>query len=179
MAEKLLIISDMWGAKKGLWITSYFGYLQQYYDISFYDSQQLACIDEPIHTKENIQKAFINGGINTAVADLLKKEINPSHVLAFGSGGTIAWKANLKGLPMKSLTILSATKLQSEEKSPKVDTNLIYGEYDQIKPDLMWANKLGVNLNIIPNFGHELYSDEKIICQVSMNLLEMVTSKAS
>ena len=35
MAEKLLVLSDMWGVKKGLWITSYFGYLQQYYDYDY------------------------------------------------------------------------------------------------------------------------------------------------
>ena len=33
MAERLVILSDLWGAKKGLWITSYLGYLQQYFDI--------------------------------------------------------------------------------------------------------------------------------------------------
>ena len=35
MAERLVVLSDMWGAKKGLWITSYLGYLQQYFDIVF------------------------------------------------------------------------------------------------------------------------------------------------
>ena len=41
MAEKLIILSDMWGSKKGLWITSYLGYLQQYFDITYYDSQPI------------------------------------------------------------------------------------------------------------------------------------------
>ena len=45
MAQKLVIVSDMWGAKKGMWITSYLGYLQQYFDITFYDSQQLANLE--------------------------------------------------------------------------------------------------------------------------------------
>ncbi len=44
MAERLVVLSDMWGAKKGLWITSYLGYLQQYFDIVFYDSLQLSDI---------------------------------------------------------------------------------------------------------------------------------------
>lgn len=178
MAEKLLIISDMWGVKKGLWITSYFGYLQQYYDIKFYDCHQLACIDEPIITEENLHNAFVNGGIDTAVAHLLKKETEASHVLAFSTGGTIAWKAALKGLPMKSLTSLSATRIRMEDKSPEVNTNLIFGECDAFKPDMKWAKKVGVDLNIIPNFGHELYSDEKIISEVCMDLLAKVTRKA-
>ncbi|MGB5555728.1 MAG: hypothetical protein WBM83_13815, partial [Flavobacteriaceae bacterium] len=74
MAERLVIVSDMWGAKKGLWITSYLGYLQQYYDITFYDSQQLANIDLKVNTTDNIHKAFVNGGIDTASAHLLIRE---------------------------------------------------------------------------------------------------------
>lgn len=178
MAEKLIILSDMWGVKKGLWITSYFGYLQQYYDITFYDCQQLANIDELINTKENLHKAFVDGGIDTAVAHLLKKETEASHVLAFSTGGTIAWKAALKGLPMKSLTAISATRIRMEEASPRVDMNLIFGECDEFKPNKKWAKEVGVDLNVIPSFGHELYSDEKIISEVCMELLHKVTRKA-
>lgn len=177
MAEKLLILSDMWGVKKGLWITSYFGYLQQYYDITFYDCQQLGNIDELIHTEENLHKAFTKGGIDTAVAHLLKKETEASHVLAFSTGGTIAWKAALKGLPMKSLTALSATRIRMEEAKPAVEMNLIFGECDKFKPGMKWSQEVGVTLNVIPSFGHELYSDEKIISEVCMELLHKVTRK--
>jgi len=52
MAEKLVVISDKWGAKKGLWIASYFGYLQQYYDIVFHDCQQLGNVDVSIFSEE-------------------------------------------------------------------------------------------------------------------------------
>lgn len=178
MAEKLVVISDMWGVKKGLWITSYFGYLQQYYNIVFYDCQQLADIDVPVSTEENIHKAFVEGGIDTAVAHLLKKETEASHYLAFSTGGTIAWKAALKGLPMKSLTAISPTRVRYEEESPNVPMNLIYGECDKFKPGLKWAKQVGVDLNVIPSFGHQLYSDEKIISEVCLDLLEKVTKKA-
>jgi len=178
MAEKLLVLSDMWGIKKGLWITSYFGYLQQYYDIEFYDIQQLANLDLPVMTGENIHKAFVDGGIETAVAHLLKKEKEPCHVLAFSMGGTIAWKAGLEGLPLKSLTAISPTRIRFEEQAPDCKINLVYGECDEFKPSTAWSKKVGVELNIIPNFGHELYSDEKIISDVSMDLLNKVTRKA-
>jgi len=179
MAEKLLILSDMWGVKKGFWITSYFGYLQQYFDITFYDCQQLANIDELKNTEENLHKAFVEGGIDTAVAHLLKKETEASHVLAFSTGGTIAWKAALKGLPMKSLTAISATRIRTEENSPNVDLNLVYGECDKYKPGMIWAKQLGLDINVVPNFGHELYSDEKIIAEVCLGLLKKVTQKES
>lgn len=177
MAEKLVVVSDMWGAKKGLWIASYFGYLQQYYDITFYDCQQLGNIDVPVSTEENIHKAFVEGGIDTAVAHLLKKETKPSHYLAFSTGGTIVWKAALEGLPIKSLTAISPTRVRLEDRSPDIPMNLIYGECDKFKPDMKWAKSVGVDLNIVPSFGHLLYSDEKIIAEICLNLLEKVTKK--
>ena len=62
--------------------------------------------------------------------------------------------------------------------APSSDVELIYGECDKSKPGLKWAKSIGVNLRIVPNFGHSLYSDEKIISKVSLELLEKVTKKA-
>lgn len=178
MSEKLIVVSDMWGAKKGLWITSYFGYLQQYYDIEFYDSQQLGNIDVAISSEENVHKAFVDGGIETAVNNLLRKANKPAHYLAFSTGGTIAYKAALKGLPMKSLTAISATRIRYENKKPNTDLNLIFGDRDEFKPDFGWSQEVGAELNVVSNFGHMLYSDEKIISDVCLGLLEKVTKKA-
>ena len=176
MAEKLVVISDMWGVKKGMWITSYFGYLQQYFDIVFHDAQQLGNVDVAVSTEENIHNAFVEGGIDTAVAHLLKKETESCHYLAFSTGGTIAWKAALKGLPMKSLTAVSPTRIRMEEEKPTIPMRLIFGECDTFKPDMKWANKVETKLEIVPGFGHDLYSDEKIISDVSLGLLQKVTS---
>lgn len=178
MAEKLVILSDMWGVKKGLWITSYFGYLQQYYDIEFYDCQQLGHVDVAVNTEENVHNAFVDGGIDTAVAHLLKKETIPAHYLAFSTGGTIAWKAGLKGLPMKSLTAISPTRIRYEENCPSCDMEVLFGENDEFRPNREWTNKIGVDINVIPNFGHQLYSDEKIIDDVCLKMLQRVTRKA-
>ncbi|MEM9000271.1 MAG: hypothetical protein AAGB24_08400 [Bacteroidota bacterium] len=178
MAEKLVVLSDMWGVKKGLWITSYFGYLQQYYDITFYDCQQLANLDVAVSTEENVHQAFVEGGIDTAVRHLLEKENVPSHYLAFSTGGTIAWKAALNGLPIKSLTAISPTRIRFETESPKCDLQLIFGESDEFRPQGQWAKKVGVAMNLVPKFGHQLYSDEKIIGEVCLGLLQKVTRKA-
>ncbi|MEE9363043.1 MAG: hypothetical protein V3U92_10640 [Cellulophaga sp.] len=177
MAERLLVISDMWGVKKGLWITSYLGYLQQYFDIVFYDVQQLANIDLTVNTDENIHDAFVNGGIDTAVAHLLKKETEASHCLAFSTGGTIAWKANLKGLKMKSLYTISSTRLRLEEKMPNCPVTLLYGEKDTFKPKDDWFKNIGVEKQIVPEFGHKLYTDEKIIGKVCQDLLGTILKK--
>ncbi|WP_298473506.1 hypothetical protein [uncultured Maribacter sp.] len=175
MAERLVIISDMWGAKKGLWITSYLGYLQQYFDIVFYDSQQLANLDLKVNSEENIHNAFVEGGIDTAVTHLAKKEKVASHYLAFSVGGTIAWKAANLGMPMKSLYTVSATRIRMEDKKPEVPTRLIFGKNDAYKPSSKWEKKLGVEVESVENFGHTMYTDEKIIKKVCKDLLDQVT----
>lgn len=177
MAERLVVLSDMWGVKKGLWITSYLGYLQQYYDIVFYDCQQLADIDLTVNSNGNIHQEFVNGGIDVAVSHLLSKETEPSHYLAFSTGGTIAWKAGVKGLPMKSLHAISPTRIRFETEKPECEIKLVYGEKDTYKPTEEWFKKINTNVEIVPNFGHELYSDEKIIQQVSKDLLDKVIQK--
>jgi len=176
MAERLVVLSDMWGVKKGLWITSYLGYLQQYYNIVFYDIQQLSNIDLTIQSKENLHTAFVESGIDTAVAHLLKKEKSPSHYLAFSTGGTIAYKAALKGLPMKSLYAASATRIRMENLKPECPTTLLFGGNDTYKPNDEWVEKLDTQLELIPNFGHECYTDEKVIGKICQDLLAVATS---
>lgn len=175
MAERLVVVSDMWGAKKGLWITSYLGYLQQYFDIVFYDCQQLANLDLQVYTEENVHNSFVNGGIDTAVAHLLRKESEPSHYLAFSTGGTIAWKAALQGVPMKSLYVISATRLRFETVRPSNKVELMYGERDENRPSEEWAKKIGCEMELMEGFGHTLYSDEKNIRKVCQDLLATVT----
>ncbi len=177
MAEKLVIVSDMWGAKKGLWITSYLGYLQQYFEITYYDIRELANIEVNDNAEKKLHASFRNGGIDTAVAQLIKREKEPSHYLTFSSGGTIAWKANLLGLPMKSLYAVSATRIRMETKKPSIPITLVYGKKDPNIPSEKWCDLLEIEKEIIPSYGHGLYMDEKIIKKVSMDLLAMVTTK--
>ncbi|BDW92950.1 hypothetical protein LCL86_03435 [Muricauda ruestringensis] len=178
MSEKLVVISDKWGAKKGLWIASYFGYLQQYYDIEFHDCQQLGNVEVSIYSEENIDKAFKEEGLERAVANLLRKESEKAHYLAFGTGAAVVYKAALQGLPTKTITAISATGIEGENQIAPPGVQLIYGECDQLKPGMKWAKSVGANLKIVPNFGHTLYSDEKIISDVSLLLLENITKKA-
>lgn len=175
MAERLVIVSDMWGVKKGLWITSYLGYLQQYFDITFYDCQQLAHLDVVVHSEENIHQAFVEGGITTAAAHLLKKEKQPVHYLGFSTGGTVAWKANLMGLPMKSLYTVSSTRIRTENKSPACPTTVLFGDNDIYRPKSVWYEETGVKGELIKGFGHSMYTDEKVIQKVCLDLLQSVT----
>ncbi|GAB5472615.1 MAG: hypothetical protein Mars2KO_07140 [Maribacter sp.] len=177
MAERLVIVSDMWGSKRGLWITSYLGYLQQYFDITYHDSQQLANLDVKVHTTENIHRAFVEGGIDTAVAHLMKKETQPAHYLGFSTGGTIAWKAGLLGLPIKSLYTVSSTRIRAEENRPDCKTTVLFGDHDVYRPKGDWYKKLNLESELFEGFGHDMYTDEKIISKVCLDLLKSVTQK--
>lgn len=176
-SERLVVLSDMWGPKKGMWITSYLAYLQQYYDIEYYDIQQLANVNLLKQTEKNIHSAFVEGGIDTAVSHLLKKETKPAHYLAFSMGGSIAWKANLKGLPMKSLYAVSATRIRKEVERVDVDVKMLFGSKDLYRPSVKWSETIGVDLEVVDNYGHEMYSDSEIIKKVSLDLLKKVMVK--
>lgn len=164
----------MWGCKKGLWITSYLGYLQSYFDITFYDSRELANLDVPLQTAENLHKAFNDGGLDTAVKHLIKKEKEkePGHYLAFCAGATTAWKAALKGLPIKSLYAISPFNLDGSLQKPDIPIHLLHGEYHKLTLKENCLTEDGLILETVPKFGHELYTDEKIIRKVCLDLLE-------
>lgn len=176
-SERLVVLSDMWGPKKGMWITSYLAYLQQYYEIEYYDIQQLANVDLLKQTEKNIHTAFVEGGIDTAVSHLLKKETKPAHYLAFSMGGSIAWKANLKGLPMKSLYAVSATRVRKEVERVDGDVKMLFGSKDLYRPSAKWSETIGVDLEVVDSYGHEMYSDSEIIRKVSLDLLKKVMVK--
>lgn len=172
MAKRLVILSDMWGAKRGMWVTSYLAYLQPYFDIVYYDCRQLANIDVPINTREHIYKAFVEGGMELAVNHLLTKETTPAHYLTFCAGGTIAYDAGLKGLPIESLYAVSPIDLQSFKETLDCPVTAVFGNDDSDIPDYLWADDHGITMQCIEKYGHELYSDEKVIAMVCQDILE-------
>lgn len=177
MAERLVILSDLWGAKKGLWIASYLGYLQQYFDIVYYDTSQLADLETGMLKPEDLNDAFDKGGLKRAVRALMAKETTPSHYLTFCAGGTVVWNAARKGLPVRSLYAVSPLYLHRETEAPDCQVTLVYGEYMDRRPSRDWALKLGAPMEVIPRFGKTMYSDEKIIQKVCRDLLDEALRK--
>ena len=172
MSKRLVILSDLWGPRKGLWITSYLGYLQQYFDITYYDTSQLADLDVSHPTVSSLTAAFSEGGMERAVRNLISKETQPAHYLAFCAGGSVVWKAIKKGLPAKSLYAISPMDLHKESKINGCPVKVLYGEYMDNKPSKNWAVQNGVTLEVFPRFGHGMYSDEVVIQKVCQELLE-------
>jgi len=166
MKKRLIILSDLWGYSKNDWINFYFSSLETDFDITYYDCCELGAVDKTVFIEEELHTQFINHGINTAVEKLIAIEPNEIDVLAFSIGGTIAWKAALKGLRINKIFAISTTRLRHELNKPSCEINLIYGELDPFKPTREWFEKMNLDCNIIKSFGHEVYRDNSNIASL-------------
>lgn len=170
--NKLLILSDLWGERKSNWLNQYITILENHFEIVFYDSCELAGIDLSDFSEDKIHKQFINGGIESAINSLLKKEKGEVDVLGFSIGGLIAWKAALEGLKVRNLFALSSTRLRYEEKCPHCAVKLFYAEKDEYKPSEEWFRKLNLEMNVWKEQEHYFYGKQEIAIKVSQKIIE-------
>ncbi len=166
MKRRLIILSDLWGDLKNEWIDYYFNSLESDFDITYYDCCELGAVDKAIMVKEELHEQFVNYGITTAVKKIIVLEPNEIDVLAFSIGGTIAWKAALKGLKVNKMFAISATRLRHELCKPACKINLIYGEHDFFKPSIEWFKKMDIDCSIIKGSSHEVYRNNKKIASL-------------
>ena len=155
---KLIILTDLWRIEKFDWFINYKEQLKV--EVVVYDSCELVNIDKKIYEETNLHQQFVNGGIEKAVEKLLAKEKNEVNVLAFSIGGTIAWKAILKGLKVHTLFAVSATRLRYETEKPNCNIQLFYGEKDEFKPNQNWFQQFEIEQKEINNKGHEVYKEK-------------------
>ena len=166
---KLLLISDLWGTEKSDWITYYTSILENHFDLKYYDSCDLGTVDKSDYSEENLHHQFVNGGIEKAAEQLIKKENGLVSVLGFSVGGLIAWKAGLSGLKIQNLYAISSTRLRYETEKPFAKIELFYGKNDNYKPDSNWFKKLELKEHCFENEEHELYTNKEIaesICRI-------------
>ena len=173
---KLLLISDLWGVEKSDWITYYTSILENYFELEYYDSCDLGTIDKGDYSEENLHHQFVNGGIEKAVEQLIKKEKVLVSVLGFSVGGLIAWKAGLSGLKIQNLYAVSSTRLRYETEKPIGIIELFYGENDNYKPDSNWFEKLELKEHVIQKEEHELYKNKKIAESICKIIVEKVNN---
>jgi pimeloyl-ACP methyl ester carboxylesterase len=172
MKPRLIILSDLWGKQKSDWVSDYVEQLKDKFEIQFYDCCELGAIDRTIYTEENLHIQFVNGGIETAIENLLESEKNKIDVLAFSIGGTIAWKAALRGLDVRNLVAVSSTRLRYVEDIPSGKIKLYYGEKDINTPSSNWFEKHSINFEIIKNKEHNFYTQNEFaasICNAILN----------
>ena len=127
------------GINNNNWLSIYRSELESVFELEFYDCAKLGDVHIENNPEKDIHSQFINGGIDLAVSNLLKKETQPISILAFSIGGTIAWKACLMGLNINHLFAVSATRLRYETVKPNCNLVLQYGDLDENKPSKKMA----------------------------------------
>ncbi|MEN2489252.1 alpha/beta hydrolase [Flavobacterium sp. B11] len=160
---RLLFLSDLFGGNPE-WIQNYIEILELKFDVQYYDVLKLAQIDS---SSDEIHNQFLNGGIEKAVNNLLDLERENASVLGFSIGGTIAWKACLRGLKVSELVAVSSTRLRYEEEKPNCSIKLYYGDKDKNVPNSSWFLDLKIPNEILESQNHQLYMEKEnasLIC---------------
>ncbi|MCM0664962.1 alpha/beta hydrolase [Flavobacterium tyrosinilyticum] len=166
---RLLLLSDLFGGNPK-WVEYYIKILEVKYDIQYYDVLELAQMNS-INTEVKIHNQFLNGGLEKAVVNLLAFEKEKVAVLGFSIGGTIAWKASLKGLKITEFVAVSSTRLRFETEMPNCKVKLYYGEKDLNKPNEEWFLDLKISNQTIENRDHLLYKEKEIAFLFCSNFL--------
>lgn len=168
--NRLLILSDLWGARQSDWLHFYTQHLTQF-DVQYYDSCALAGIDRSLCEEQVIHQQLVEGGIDRAVQKLLKLETEATAILAFSVGGTIAWKAIAEGLKVPLLYAVSATRLRYETEKITCPTKLFYGEKDTFRPNKAWLEKMQFQHLIFAKSEHDCYRQELIANQIAADFI--------
>lgn len=173
---RLLILSDLWGWSYAPWIELYLQTLHPYFDIVVYDSCVLADLPSDLDSEALRHTAFIHGGIEWAVDKLLLLEKSPVWLLAFSTGGYIAWKAAQQSLSVSGMLAVSTTRLRLETEQATFPIHLIYGANDPSKPENDWFETMQIDYEIYSDLGHELYTLPEVIPSICQQLIEIYQS---
>ena len=156
------IISDLWGHRSCKWWENFKVNLGPKYKVTILDASTLAGIDTSIHKQEEIHDAFIQGGLETAVSELILRTEKTDLLMGCSIGGVIAWRACLKGLQAEKLITLSSTRLRDETSKPPCTIQVIFGTEDSFSPNEGWYEKMNIIPTIMTNHGHNLYMENDV-----------------
>ncbi|MFW0738429.1 alpha/beta hydrolase [Flavobacterium sp. T12S277] len=169
---RLIILSDLFGGKAPDWVKIYADLLKSEFEIQYYDVLELAGINADNLVESDIHNQFLSEGMDRAVETLLKLENDKVTVLGFSIGGTIGWKASLKGLNIVGLFAVSSTRLRYETEAPNCSIKLYFGEEDSNRPDSQWFLDLNVVHKMIKKENHQLYRTENNAFLVCNDILK-------
>jgi dienelactone hydrolase len=169
--QRLVILSDLWGKQNNDWVGFYSNRLNDHFNCIYYDVRELATIKEINLSKEEIHEKFVNGGIEKAVENLIEKEKKQIIVLAFSVGGTIAWKAALKGLPLINMIAISSTRVRKEYQKPPCNIQLHFGDQDLNRPMDEWFEEMQIYPEIHFGKEHEMFKEENVANQICTQVL--------
>ncbi len=165
--KELVILSDLWGSKQSEWLALFKALLSPKFDITFFDACKLGAVDTSLYSEDHLHRQFVDFGIETAVNNLLKLTHSPKIYIGCSIGGTIAWQAALKGLPVERLITISSTRLRKETTKPDCQMQLYFGKDDPYQPSLSWYKRMSIENFQILDGGHNIYKNiislEKIV----------------
>jgi hypothetical protein len=168
MKPNLLLLTDLWGYRQASWQQHYIERLSNAFDITVLDATALAEIDLPESADEAaLHQAFIAGGIEMAVRNLVRQAPPTDAIIGCSIGGLIAWKACLAGLPCPHLIAISSTRLRYEHQRPDINMELYFGENDAFRPSSEWFSQMGIPHNLMHGQGHEVYKSPEMATLVS------------
>ena len=173
MKKSLVILSDLGSEENSAWMVNYYIQLASNFHVSVYNVCWLANIKESHLTEKEVHTRFLDGGIDTAVQKLLELEKDSLYVLAFSIGGTIAWKAALKGLQINLLFAVSSTRLRLETQKPNCQIRLFYAENDLYKPTDSWFEEMNISPEISPKKLHTYYRESIYAAHICYKLLQV------
>lgn len=168
----LIILSDLHGNQKADWLEYYNSFLQNDFEITYYDCLELAEIDQSTNLEQNLHHQFINGGIDKAITNLLQIEKRAINILAFSIGGIIAWRATLLGLDTQTIFAISSTRLRMESEKPKCMVELFYGEKDLNRPRKEWFTTMKTKEQLFKNEDHEMYKSKEIAEYICRQMIQ-------
>jgi pimeloyl-ACP methyl ester carboxylesterase len=154
--KRLLVISDISGNYPKMLVNEL---TKEYIESKVYNVCELAEINSDL-PKEERHKLFVSGGIEKALQNLNKAELDQVDVVAFSIGGIIVWRAALQGLKTNKLTAYSSTLLRYETKKPTCEIELIYGATDDFKPAAVWFERMDIKPRFVEGVGHGFYMDQ-------------------
>lgn len=172
--KELIILSDLWGTHQADWMARYTQDLAAHFIIKSYDSRKLGAVPIDLLDERQLHDRFVNGGIDTAVAQLLRLRKQCDAILGFSIGGTIAWKACLAGLAPQALFAISSTRLRHETEKPTTRIGLFYGQNDAFQPTEQWFAKMQLPRQVYPAESHELYHKAEIAQDLCKQLIASI-----
>lgn len=168
---RLVILSDLWGIKQSDWLQYYIQHLKNTFYIQYYDCRVLGNLDLNENNEKELHSKFLNSGIDTAISELKKKEKLPAQILAFSIGGLIAWKFALETDKVKSLWLISSTRLRLENTKPNCYIQLYYGQDDPNRPKKNWFDQLELTPLLLKNKQHDIYTEASFASIISTELI--------
>lgn len=155
----LFILSDIHGNIHQDWMQRYASILSPFFQVKLFDSQELAGISNL--ESSQVHAEFLKGGIDRAISTLETMDDQPSTILGFSIGGTIAWKFALRN-QIQSLHLVSATRIRKEVEKPVSTIALYFGEQEEHGPNSDWFNTMNVSPVILRGEGHECYRTKRM-----------------